>query len=272
MTKRQIRWVLLLWLPVGGCGGHYTLTVPDHVAAVGSEAPMVVRLQRNDFFVLDLPVPDALMRMRIGDGIERAAYTDKLGYAGTTVPAPKLGGRYPLRVDHMDHEGEEISSAARVFVWDPKQEAIAIDADSLPPPGREEAQAARLALEHLAGRANLAYFTRKDVHDHAKLRERLTEAGYPDGAILLWQRERWHIVRNGRFRLPRVVVESRLVSQLSELRKDFPDLSVGVCASELAAKAFAAAEMQVVVVGDTPVDVPNRQRRDSWADLARRGI
>ena len=73
------RLVLLLSLlsAVGGCGGQYTLTVGDHVGPLGQDAAVVVRLQRNDFFVLSLPVKEAAIRFVSPDGRERAAYTDQ---------------------------------------------------------------------------------------------------------------------------------------------------------------------------------------------------
>ena len=85
----QRPWIVIIagMLSCGGCGGYYTLTAGDHLAAVGQDTPVVVRLQRNDFFFLNLGAKDAVMRFRIGEGVERAAYTDKLGYAGTTVAA-----------------------------------------------------------------------------------------------------------------------------------------------------------------------------------------
>jgi len=268
MRSRPI--LLLAAIVLNGCGGHYTLTVGDHVGAIGRDAPVVARLQRNDFFVLDLAVKEALMRFRVGDGTERGAYTDKLGYAGTTVASPSAPGRYPLTVDHGDFEGEEVHAEAMMFVWDPARTVVAVDADSLPVAWDARADHARAALKRLAEDANILYLTREALHSHAAIHNKLAAAGYPDGPVLLWQRQRWHIVRGGRYKLPRVVVESRLVSQLPELRKMFPKLSIGLCTSKIAARAFAAAGMQAVVIGRADVNVPKAIHRESWADLGRR--
>jgi len=264
--------VLYFPLALGGCGGAYTLTAGDHLAVAGQEAPVVVRLQRNDFFVLDLAVKNALMRFRAPDGRQRAAYTDKQGYAATTVPAPPKPGRYVLRVDHTDLEGQEVSAAAALFVWDGGRPGIAVAADDLPWGRSRQADAARAALHKLAERANLAYMTRRPLREHVVMRLKLMVEGYPDGPILLWQRQRWHVVRQGRFRAPRVVVESRLVSQLSELRKMFPGLSVGICASRIAAKAFASAGMRPIVIGPAAAAPAGATGRTSWSDLAEKGI
>ena len=272
MPDRPKAWVLLvLTLATGGCGGYYTLTAGDHVAAAGQETAVVVRLQRNDFFVLNLPAKDAVMRFRIAREPERAAYTDKLGYAGTTVAAPVEPGRYTLHVNHMDFEGEEVSAVVPIYVWDANRPVVAVDADGLPRAYSADSDVAQAALLRIAETASIIYLTRKPIRRHADMHHRLDLANYPDGAVLLWRRQRWHVVRSGRFKMPRVVVESRLVSQLGELRKMFPKLSMGVCTSKLAVKAFAAAGLRVVVVGFADVSAPNLTRRISWTDLARRG-
>jgi len=261
----------LLTAIAGGCGGQYILTVPDQLAPPGGEAVAVVRLQRNDFFVLSLAVERAAMLFKIDGGPQRGAYTDKIGYAGASVPVPDAIGRYDLHVAHLDREGDEVRATAPVYVWDADKPIIAADLDSLPLVG-PPAQEARAALTKLAYGANVLYMTRKGVDKHASLHEYLAGAGYPDGPVLLWQRERWHIVREGRYKLPRVVVESRLVGQLSQLRVMFPKLTTGVCDSKLAAKAFLDAGLQCVVVGTAKIDGPDAESRitryPSWADVA----
>ncbi len=264
--------VCLLAGLTGGCGGYYTLTACDYVGAIGGEAPVVVRLQRNDFFVLNLPVNEALVRFQVGEGPLRAAYTDKLGYAGTTVSLPSQPGRYRLTVDHGDSEGQEIGTEAGIFAWDPQREVIAVDADCLPRADAAAADAVRTALNRLAAQASIVYMTRKPLGAHRGMHWQLEASGYPDGAILLWQRERWRIVREGRFSVPRVIVETRLVSQLAELRETFPKLSAGVGTSRIAADAFAEAGLKAVVVGPRAARIPNVTPRNSWEDLAEQGI
>jgi len=256
-----------------GCGGDYILTVPDQIAPVGGEAVTVVRLQRNDFFVLAPAIEEAAMRFRAADGPLRGAYTDKLGYAGAAVPVPREPGRYAMEVAHLDIHGDEVARKADLYVWEPSRPVVAVDMDCLPGLWIGSSKSASDALRGLAVGANLLYLTRRSARRHRTAHEALTKAGYPAGPVLTWQRERWHIVRDGRFRLPRIVVESRLVSQLPELRKSFPGLTMGVCDSALAARAFSAADMEVMVVGGAPVDRAAKvRRRNSWADLAAKGL
>lgn len=264
--------VLLAAAWMGGCGGHYTLTVGDHVGPAAQYAPVVVRLQRNDFFVLDLPVKDAAMRLRVGEELERGAYTDKIGYAATTVPTPAEPGRYPLHADHMDKEGVEVAAQASMYVWDPQRPVVAVDLNALPPNWVDEAHAARAGLKRIAQQANIIYLTRERIREQVDLHDALTAGEYPDGPILLWQREQWHIVRDDKYKFPRVIVEDRLVSQLPELRQMFPGLTMGIASSPMAAEGLYDAGLTPVVIGGAGGEQSHVIRFDSWVALAEQGL
>jgi hypothetical protein len=254
---------------LGGCGGYYLINVPDHLAAPGEESVVTTRLQRNDFFVMAMPVKDAAMRYIVSTGQERAAYTDKLGYAGTTFTAPDEPGKHSIRVSHSDREGEEVVAEASLYVWDPARPAVAVDLDSLPPSGGRRSLHAQEALQTLAGKANILYLTRRSVSKHKFLHGRLDSQGYPDGPVLMWQRQRWHIVPASHWwKPPRVVVESRLVSQLPRLCRTFGRFRVGICESKLAAKAFLDAGIRCVTVGSRAAEVPDATHVATWAHVA----
>ncbi|MFP4054482.1 MAG: hypothetical protein ACLFV7_11540 [Phycisphaerae bacterium] len=263
MTKL---WTMLLAVAaLAGCGGEYTLTVPDSVTPAGEDAPVVLRLQRNDFLVLDLPVEQAAMRLRAGKGIERGAYTDRHGYAGTTVPVPQEPGVYTLQVDHQDSEyGDEVHGTGRVYVWQKDRPIVAVDLDCVP---LAEA-AASAGLSKLAQTASIAYFTREPVSRHDTLHEQLRTGGFPDGPILLWKRQKWHLER-GKWGIPTIEVETRLVSELSEMRKTFPMLRTGIAGCPLGARAFSEAGMRTVLVGD--ISAPKGEgpliRVPGWGEL-----
>jgi len=272
-------WPALLagWLGLlgaGGCGGNYILTVPDQLASPGEAATVVVRLQRNDFFVLAPAIKRAAMRMRIADGPERDAFTDDLGYAAAAVLVPDKPGTYPLTVLHMDSWGDEIGAKASVHVWQADRPVVAVDLDCLPGLLIGGSQLAPRALQHVLAGASVLYLTRSGASRHGRLRQGLARAGYPAGPILSWQRQYWHVVRDGRYyNMPRIVVENRLVSQLPDLRKMFPNMTTGVCDSALAAEAFAGAGMRVVFVGAWAPKVKTELvRRNTWADLDARGL
>jgi len=280
-----------------GCGGQYITTLPDQVAAAGGDITVVARLQRNDFFVLDLPMQGAHLRFKIADGLERVASTDKLGYAGVRLALPEAPGRYELTVKHQDIDGDEAAVAVAAYVWDPDKPVIAVDMDPLPrrrsqlSPKRTEwwaglakytvdmlprpvpadAASAREALARLAKQGNILYLTRRSAASRLQCHDELAEHGYPDGPVLMWRRQRWHIVP-GRYRIPRVVVESRLVSQIAELKKMFPKMSVGLSTSSLAAKAFVDAGMTAAVVGNAGVKGDKIVPVASWKELAEKGL
>ncbi len=259
----------VLTLALGaGCGGHYILLVPDHVAPVATDAAVVIQLRRNDFFILDLVVKDALMEFRVEGDRMRAAFTDKLGYAGTSVPVPDRVGRYHVLVNHADHQtSEEIAGVAYLYVWDAAEPVMAVDLDSLPYLGHPDVPAAQAVLRRLARKGNVLYLTRQKVEEHDLAHGRIMACEYPEGPVLLWRRQRWHIVREGRFRIPRVIVEARLVNQLAEIKRMFPGLKKGLCGSNIAAEAFAKAGLSCTVVGELPRSLEARWYK-SWQELA----
>lgn len=255
-----------------GCSGEYVLTAPNHVAPVGVEAPVVVRLQRREFYRLFMSVKDAPVQFQIGDGPERAAYTDDLGYAATTLAALAKAGKYCVKITHQDRDGDILTGEATIYAWDAARPVVAVDLDSLPDAGSKAAQEASSALAAVARRANMLYMTRRPIFEHGTMHAEMTKAGFPDGPVLLWQRQYWHIRPVGRYRVPKVIVETRLVSQLTEVRKVFPRLQVGVCASDIAARAFVEAGLQCLVIGQAGAGLENVKRRQSWAELASAGI
>jgi len=265
--------LLFCLLPaLAGCGGQYILTAPDYIALAGSEAPVVVRLQRSEFYRVAASVVDAPLQFRIAGGDERVAYSDSLGYVGTTVSAPARPGKYRLSITYQDYEGDVLAGELALYAWLADRAVVAVDLDGLPPPGVAQTEAAWSALSVIARGANILYLTRRPVAEHQQIHADMRKAGYPDGPVLLWQRERWHITRTGPYKLPKVIVETRLVSQLEELRRVFPRLEVGVCTSELAAKALADAGLRCVVVGSGGEGLLNVMRHESWGELADRGI
>ncbi len=263
MRRFLLRILLILSAPavLGGCGGYYALTVPDQLAPAGEDALTVVRLQRNDFIFLPMPVHRAAMRMFVPGYPQRAAHTDEKGYGGTRVAIPAELGRYEMTVVHLDKQGEEVSATVPLYVWDAGRKTVAVDLDCLPAYSQAEADQACLALNKLAAGANIIYLTRRKVKDHAALHEQIGAIGYPDGPVLSWRRQRWRIVRGGKLGI-RIVTEPRLVSQLDGIREKFTGLEVGVCDSSLAARAFTDVGLQAVVVGDGA----------SWSDLAEQGL
>ena len=257
--RRLLILILLAPAVLGGCGGYYTLTVPDQLAPAGKDAVTVVRLQRNDFIFTPMPVKQAAMRMFVAGYPERAAFTDELGYGGTSVAIPAKPGRYKMTVAHLDKLGEEISATVPLYVWNAERKIVAVDLDCVL--ACSQVDQVRLALNKLAADSNILYLTRKEVKDYATLHERIEAIGHPDGPILSWRRQRWHIEPGGKLGL-RVVIEPRLVNQLDEIRKEFASLEVGVCDSSLAGRAFTDAGIQAVVIGDGI----------SWSELSERGL
>ncbi len=256
--------LLTLSLALAGCGGQFILTVPDQVAPAGGQAVVVVRLQRNDFFVLAPPIEGAAIRFRVEGQDDRAAYTDRLGYAGASVPVGDQVGVHPLSVDHLDREGDQAHARVSAYVWNAQAPAVAVDLDALDLDASQPSDAARQALQKLAARpANILYLTDRRISRHAEIHRRLAQHNLPDGPVLLWQRESWHVsyVRGW---IPVVKVETRLVSQLAGLRETLPRLQLGIAASNPACRAFLAAGLKCVTLAPSRIQDPNLTQAPSW--------
>jgi uncharacterized protein YceK len=256
---------------LGGCSGEYVITAPDQVADANGTAATVVRLQRQEFWFYAESVEGALLRLRIGEAGQRGAYTDELGYAATSVLAPAEPGVYALSVDLQDDVGVEASRRARAYVWPADQRIYAVDYDALPPAASDEARQAAEALGRLAaGGAALCYMTRRGVDEHHRVHEELASRGCPDGPVLLWQREYSHLVYDEWWKLPRLVVETRLVSELETLRERFANVAGGITSRPLAAKAFEQAGLPCLMVGSARApDVGELRRVEGWTQLGR---
>ena len=253
-----------------GCEGQYILTVPDQVVPVGSDAPVVVRVQRYEFASWRMSIEGEPMRFRIADGLERCAFSDELGFAAATTPAPQKPGKYDLLVALQDKQGDEAAIRAPAFVWPADAPVAAVDLDSLPGPGRQWAPQAREAVVRLAKTLRIVCVTRISPYEHASLRAKVSECRYPDGPILVWRAKYRHFARTGPLRFPKLVTEARMVADLSFLRKRFKNLTLGVSTSSDSARAFRAAGLTPVVIGASKADVEGAIWRDSWSDLAER--
>ncbi len=249
---------------LGGCSGEYILSVPDHVAPAGGEAPMVARLGRSEFWRLVMPAERAGIEFRVDGAAKRLAFTDEAGYASTLVPAPEAPGRYALTVRHQDTEGDVVEAEGVVFVWDAGRPAVAVDLDALPT--GEDAAPAREALARLAGKANVLYMVRRSSSRQRGAHDLLAAGGYPDGPVMLWQRAGWQWGR-GWLGLPTVVRASETASPLPLLRRMFPQLRIGICTSAGAADAFTRAGLRCLMPAGPEAPSENVTRVDGWGNI-----
>ena len=259
------QWIVsvVIALALSGCGGQYILTVPDQVANPGGQVVAVARLQRNDFFVLAPPIQDAAIRFFFTDGPDRGAYTDRLGYAGVSLPAPAQPGQYVLNATHLDREGDQAATAVPAYIWDAKAPAAAVDLAALPDHAGTQQEAAKASLAALKARSNIIYLTDEKPLRHAEIHRRLADQGYPDGPVLLWQREFWHVTYASGW-IPVVKIETRLVSQLGVLRQTLPKLAAGITRSPAACKTFLAAGMRCLVLGHVDSQDPKVVQDNTW--------
>jgi hypothetical protein len=239
-----------------GCSGEYILTAPDQLAPSGSTTSAVVRLQKQEVFLFSPPIGNAAIRFWVADGPLRGAFTDKNGYAAAAVPVPDKPGLYNLSIAAQDIQGDEAKADFPAYVWPADKPIVAVDLECLPPPGKD-ADTARAAMAKVAGGANILYFTRRGVREYPALREGIQGNHLPDGPILPWRLEDW--------------TAAKMTSPLPQLRRQFPNLAIGICNSQSAAATFGAVGMECVIVGGGKVKAP-MVRYLSWTELAKSGL
>lgn len=239
------------------------MSVPDQVGPAGGDTVAVARVQRSEVWLLKQDVEEAALRFQVADMTERGAYTDKLGYAGTTVPLPEKPGRYEMSVSYLDRYGDEAVQSVPAFAWPAEAKVAAVELDVLNFGKGTDRDSA--ALQKIAQNYRIIYMTEEPVSEHRKIHKKLADAGYPQGPVLPWKQKKWHLVFRGRFRVPRILIEDRLVSQLDTLKDVFPNLSAGIAESSSAAATFQQAGLAVAIVGGA--SAPSKARVQRAADL-----
>jgi len=255
-----------LWA-LAGCGGEYQLLLPDQLAAKGAQTDTVLRLMRNEFAGLMLPLKDAPLRCRVEDGPMVSAHTDAQGYAGLNVPVGDQPGLYHMLVEMQESHGRELRQFVPVYVWDARMSVVAVEYDAVKAP--TDVAAVRSALNKIASNAYIIYFTDRPVEQHAMMHLHLRETKLPDGAMMTWQQEAWHFTGQGP--MTRLVIEDRMVSPLAFLRVRFPHLRAGLCQTPQAAKTFSKAGLKVYVVGQEKIPEPGVIVKP-WAQVAKSGL
>ena len=190
----MVRTILMLVLAVGlgGCGGEFILSVPDTVTTVGQNAPVVVRLQQQEFWRLARPMEDALMQVWALPKQKRAAYTSKQGYASAAVPVAERLGPHTLTVCHQDDRGNEVCRNGTIFVLDDRLAVLAIGWEAI-----EDEQDARAAAEPLRrlqqGGIQIVYLATHLAARPGEAHRWLSRHNLPDGPVLSWGwRRNWY--------------------------------------------------------------------------------
>lgn len=255
------RWTLLVSAAagIGGCGGEYMLIGPDVAALPGQTAPVVVRLQRREFWFYWPPMEDAAITFRSDGGELRCARTDEDGYAAVGFPAPAGPGMVQVALHHQDELGYTVAGHVHVFALSPEEPMVAVDMDSLPAAGKKAASAAG-ALRRAGKEMQIVYFTQEWSAAPGRAHEFLEKTKCPFGAVIPWERKgRWY-ARNPFRRRRRCPVEA--------LRERFPNLRWAVSADAASAERFDKAGLKVLVVGDAPARVESAEYFKSWSDLS----
>lgn len=168
-----------------GCAGAFDMSVPDAVTVPDEPAHVVVRLRRQEVWMLKPPVRNAVVQVEIQRGPRRAAYTNDDGYAASAVPAPDEPGKYGMRVCHQDPRGDEVCLWGACYVMDPTRPVVVVEYDAVQDGRKAGETAGALWRLHTAG-AQIAYAVDDGALSPRDARVRLAQAEMPDGPLLLW--------------------------------------------------------------------------------------
>lgn len=226
---------------LGGCGGGYILVAPDVAAMPGGTAPVVVRLQRREFWFHAPSQAGAAIIFHLAGEAQRCGRTDDAGYASIAIRVPAKPGRYRVLIDHQDSLGDTVSGQAEVFVLSADKPILAVDLDALPRSGGH-VHAAVAALKRLQLQAQILYTTERKAAKPAEAHDFLKGAGYPAGPVLPWRKPRF-------WRVGRWWKRSDRPGAMEALRERLPGLLWGITSSAPAGKAFLRAGLKPLIVG-----------------------
>ncbi len=242
--------------PLLGCGGGYILTAPDTPALTGGDAPVVVRLQRREFWVYCPPVDRAPLTFHQADQPLRCARTDRKGYAAVVLPVPDEAGRAEVTIHLQDTLGDTTDGSMSIYALPADRPIIAVDMDSLP---AEPAQVAAGAdvLNRAAATTGIIYLSERLGASPSLAHRLLKEMGFPDGPVVPWK------PAGPLLRLP---WRKRGPGMLAGLKDRMPKLWAGISANPIAGRRFRQAGLKVLLVGSIPVE-DGAEQFDSWSNV-----
>jgi hypothetical protein len=177
--------VSCLAILLAGCAGRYRLTVPDAVSVPAKPAAVVVRLERQEFGPVYLPVEDAVLRMWVDDEPLRAAYTRRDGYASAAVPCPAEPGRHQLTIAHQDRQGGQVGKKAFAYVVRPEARTLVVDWEAIEK--TRQAHRAAPALKRLAAAGVQIVYAAEGFEEPIAAHAFLAANDLPDGPLVYWQ-------------------------------------------------------------------------------------
>ena len=239
--KATIHILLLAATLLAGCSGEYILAAPDVAGVPGDAAPVVVRLQRREFWFHAPPEEGIPVRFDLASQVQRAGRTDEDGYTGVAIRIPQTPGKYLIGLNVQDVKGDTAKGEALVYALDANAPILAVDLDALPQLGPAVNDAAH-TLARLQSQAQIIYLTQGYARKPAKAHDVLSGAGYPEGPVLPWRKSSWWQRR-------RWWGGSAEGEALVDLKTRLPRLQWGLTDNSSAARTLTAAGVEPLVVG-----------------------
>ena len=192
-----------------GCSGKYEIAAADQLAPAGQQAQAVARIRHQEFWLLHRSVKEMPLRFYVDDQPQRAAITDRKGYAAANVPVPAEPGVYPMVIAYQDLFGQEAWTQVPTHVWPADAQVTMVDLDGLK---LADASGQVAGLSALAQSSKLIYLSTDSPRDYAQWHVKLESVGAPDGPIVPWNKGK----------------PAQVAAQLESLRGIYPNARTGV--------------------------------------------
>jgi len=262
------RFVLLIVIVgvISGCGPT-VLTVDD--AMVGPHSTKlrcVAYVEKDRFFGLSSDVPGKTVTFRRGSHVLGSAVTDRTGRAELVVDySPDEAARIVARTTASN---EPIESAASIFTWSPDKTIVVLDLDNtIVRPDYDKLvlkkideysfplKGSRRALDRVAGEIQFLYVTARPRFLLEKTRVWLEDQEYPSGPVIPSPGLR-EAIRRTEYK----------VEVLGALRREWPNLLIGIGNSESDRTAYTECGLLALLVNQTVFEDadPNVIRLRNW--------
>ncbi|GMU21526.1 MAG: hypothetical protein AMXMBFR13_16190 [Phycisphaerae bacterium] len=234
-----------------GCG-RAVLTVDDAVSFTPGNVPLTAFLQKQKGLGYRSGIDRTPIEFSVNGGKVGGSSTQRKGRAEADCTLP--GGACSTFEAKTRVGGKTLRAQGTVFTWDPTRTVIAVDIDDtlshtdygdlLLTGGRDSGSrpiaGSRETLQELAKHYHIAYVTSRPRFLMERSREWLNRHGYPPGPVVTspsW--EEWSDQTEFK------------TGELARLRKQWPNLLIGIGDKQVDVDAYSANRMLTLIVNES---------------------
>ncbi|HUW83161.1 MAG TPA: hypothetical protein VMZ31_10230 [Phycisphaerae bacterium] len=235
----------------GGCGPA-VLSVSDAIVSPGEPVRLTAFVYRDTIRGVGRDIEGVQVRFRVDGSPARSARTDDDGWTSVQWALPSGGASRFEATALVD--GRTTQAGGAIYTWDKERIILAVDVDGTLAQtdyddlilGRRDAGSqplpdAQQTLDQLSADFHILYLTARPQYYVEKTRRWLKDCGFPTGPVFTAPRLR-DTIRHTRFKR----------RMLATLRKDWPNLLIGIGNKAADAEAYGASGMLSLIVRRVP--------------------